>query len=94
MLAALFSFSAYAIGHFIGDLRQASQLSDSVIVRGVLTTLYYLLPNLSNFGFITEASHGRMVPMRMAMQSTLYAVVYIGILLAASALIFQRRNFK
>jgi len=94
MLAALFSFAAYAIGHFSGDLRQASQLSDSVVLRGVLTALYYLLPNLSNFGFITEASHGRIVPMRMAMQATIYAVVYIGILLAASALIFQRRNFK
>jgi Cu-processing system permease protein len=94
MLATLFSFAAYAIGHFSGDLRQASQLSDSFVIRVVLTTLYYLLPNLSNFGFITEASHGRMVPMSMAMQATIYAVVYIGILLAASALIFQRRNFK
>lgn len=94
MLAALFSFAAYAIGHFSGDLRQASQLSDSVVIRGVLTTLYYLLPNLSNFGFITEASHGRIVPLRIAVQATVYAVIYIGILLSASALIFQRRNFK
>ena len=94
MLAALFSFAAYAIGHLSGDLRQAAQLSDSVVIRGVLTTLYYLLPNLSNFGFIAEASHGRMLPLRMAVQATIYAVVYIGILLSASALIFQRRNFK
>ena len=94
MLAALFSFAAYAIGQFSGDLRQAAQLSDSVVIRGVLTTLYYLLPNLSNFGFISEASHGRILSLRMAVQATIYAVVYIGILLSASALIFQRRNFK
>jgi ABC-type transport system involved in multi-copper enzyme maturation permease subunit len=94
MLAALFSFAAYAIGHLSGDLRQAAQLSDSVVIRGVLTTLYYLLPNLSNFGFIAEASHGRTLPLRVAVQATIYAVVYIGILLSASALIFQRRNFK
>ena len=94
MLAALFSFAAYAIGHLSGDLRQAAQLSDSVVIRGVLTTLYYLLPNLSNFGFIADASHGRMLPLQMAAQATIYAVVYIGILLSASALIFQRRDFK
>lgn len=94
MLAALFSFAAYVIGHFSGDLRQAAQLSDSSVVRAVLTAFYYLLPNLSNFGFIGEASHGRTVPLRMAVSATVYAVVYISILLSASALIFQRRNFK
>lgn len=94
MLAALFSFAAYVIGHFSGDLRQAAQLSDSSVVRALLTAFYYLLPNLSNFGFIGEASHGRTVPLRMAVSATVYAVVYISILLSASALIFQRRNFK
>src|SRR5438128_176118 len=34
MLAALFSFAAYAIGHLSGDLRQAAQLSCSVVIRG------------------------------------------------------------
>jgi|ERR1041384_2688674 ABC-type transport system involved in multi-copper enzyme maturation permease subunit len=94
MLAALFSFAAYVIGHFSGDLRQAAQLSDSLLVRGLLTALYYLLPNLSNFGFIAEASHGRVASVAMAIRATVYALVYIGILLSASALIFQRRNFK
>ena len=94
MLAALFSFAAYVIGHFSGDLRQAAQLSDSAVVRAVLTAFYYLLPNLSNFGFIGEASHGRIVPLRMAIAATAYAAIYICILLSASALIFQRRNFK
>jgi ABC-type transport system involved in multi-copper enzyme maturation permease subunit len=94
MLAALFSFAAYVIGQFSGDLRQAAELSDSTVVRALLTALYYLLPNLSNFGFIAEASHGRLPPPAMVLQATVYAAIYIGILLSASALIFQRRNFK
>lgn len=94
MLAALFSFAAYVIGHFSKDLLEMAVLSNSTVTRGVLTTLYYLLPNLSNFGFITEASHGRMVPFGMAASATVYAVVYIGILLSAAVLIFQKRNFK
>jgi ABC-type transport system involved in multi-copper enzyme maturation permease subunit len=94
MLSALFSFAIYAIGHFSGDLQLAAELSSSSVVRGVLKAAYYLLPNLSNFSFIAQASHGRMVPADAAMKATIYAIVYIGILLSAAALIFQKRNFK
>ena len=94
MLATLFSFAVYVIGHFSSDLRLAATISNSAPVRGLLTVLYYLIPNLANFGFITEASHGRTVPLRMALLATIYAFVYICIMLSASVLIFQRRNFK
>src|SRR4030095_16708558 len=78
MLAALFSFAIYVIGHFSKDLLEMASLSNSITTRVLLTTLYYLLPNLSNFGFITEASHGRMVPVGMAVSGIVYAVVSIG----------------
>jgi ABC-type transport system involved in multi-copper enzyme maturation permease subunit len=94
MLAALYTFAVYVIGHFSADLKLAAELSESFAVRGLLTVLYYIVPNLSNFGFITEASHGQIVPLRMAVSATVYAIVYISILLSASVLIFQRRNFK
>ena len=94
MLAALYSFAIYIIGHFSGDLRLAASMTDSTLTRYILTVFYYLLPNLSNFGFISEASHGRIVPLSMLLQVTVYAAVYIGILLSATTMIFQRRNFK
>lgn len=94
MLAALFSFAVYVIGNFSKDLLQMAALANSSITRTVITVLYYLLPNLSNFGFITETSHGRVVPMGMAISATVYAFVYIAILLSAAILIFQKRNFK
>jgi Cu-processing system permease protein len=94
MLAALFSFAVYVIGHFSKDLLVMAALSESAVTRAMLNVLYYLLPNLSNFGFITEASHGRIMPARMALSATVYALVYIGILLSAAVLIFQKRNFK
>jgi ABC-type transport system involved in multi-copper enzyme maturation permease subunit len=94
MLAALYTFAVYVIGHFSADLKLAAALSESALVRGLLTVFYYIVPNLSNFGFITEASHGQVVPLRMAVSATVYAIVYISILLSASVLIFQRRNFK
>jgi ABC-type transport system involved in multi-copper enzyme maturation permease subunit len=94
MLAALFSFAVYVIGNFSKDLLQMAALANSAVSRVALTILYYLLPNLSNFGFITEASHGQVVPIGMALSATVYAVVYIAILLSAAVLIFQKRNFK
>src|SRR5262245_860705 len=94
MLAALFSFAVYVIGHFSKDLLEMAALSNSTLTKFVLTALYYLLPNLSNFGFITEASHGRLVPLTMVVSATAYAIVYIGVLLSAAVLIFQKRNFK
>ena len=94
LLAALFSFAIYLIGHFSKDLLEMARLSNSSLTRAILTTLYYLLPNLSNFGFITEASHGRIVPLKMIVSATIYGIVYIGILLSATVLIFHKRNFK
>jgi ABC-type transport system involved in multi-copper enzyme maturation permease subunit len=94
MLSALFTFALYIAGHFSADLKLAAQLTDSLLVRAILHGAYYLLPNLSNFSFISEASHGRVVPAKMIIAATVYAIVYISILLSASILIFQKRNFK
>ena len=56
--------------------------------------LYYVLPNLAHFSFVTAAANGKMPSANHIFGATLYAVVYVSILLAASVLIFSRRNFK
>jgi Cu-processing system permease protein len=94
MLSALLSFAVYVIGHFSGDLRLAAQLTDSSVTRAVLTVLYYLLPNLSNFNFIAQASHGVRPPVKLIISATVYAIIYISILISAAVLIFRKRNFK
>jgi hypothetical protein len=94
MLAALFTFALYVIGHFSADLKLAAEMSQSLAVRAALNIAYYLIPNLKNFNFITQASHGEVVDAARAVWAIIYAVVYISILLSASVLIFQRRNFK
>jgi Cu-processing system permease protein len=94
LLSALFSFAAYIIGNFSPDLLQMADIADSGATRALLKVIYYLVPHLSNFSFITEASHGRIVPAQMALSATIYAIVYIAILLSAAMLIFQKRNFR
>ena len=94
MLAALYSFAIYVIGHLSGDLRLAASLTDSSLTRYILVFFYFVLPNLSNFGFISESSHGRVASLGMVLRVTVYGALYIGILLSATTMIFQRRNFK
>ena len=94
LLSALFSFAAYIIGNFSPDLLQMADITDSRPTGALLKVIYYMVPHLSNFSFITEASHGRMAPATMALSATVYAIVYIAILLSAAMLIFQKRNFK
>jgi len=94
MLSALFSFAVFVIGSLSPDLKLAASMSRSGTVRMLLTVLYYCLPNLSNFGFIAEASHGQTVPLRMALSAAVYAFVYVLILLSATVAIFQSRSFK
>jgi ABC-type transport system involved in multi-copper enzyme maturation permease subunit len=94
MLSAMFSFAAYIIGNFSNDLKLAAELTGSSVTRTVLMGLYYLLPNFSHFSFISQASYGQLPSAKMLLSATIYALVYISIIISVSVLIFQKRNFK
>jgi ABC-type transport system involved in multi-copper enzyme maturation permease subunit len=93
-LSALLTFFAFVIGHFSAELKSLATSVGSGAARAVFTTLYYLLPNLSNYAYITDASHGRTPTAANFAGAVLYGLVYIAVLLSASTLIFKRRNFK
>ena len=82
------------IGHFSADLKSLATSLGSASARVLFGGLYYLLPNLANYSFITPAAHGRTPAVGFVFASALYAVVYIAVILAAATLIFSRRNFK
>lgn len=93
-LSALLTFFVFIIGHFSADLKSLSTSLPSVAARSLFTVLYYLLPNLANFSYITPAAHGEMPYLSNIATTAAYAVVYIIVLLASATLIFSRRNFK
>jgi len=93
-LSALLTFFVFIIGHFSGDLKSLATSMGSAPARWFFGALYYLLPNLSNFSYITPAAHGIKPGAGMTVAAIAYAVVYIGIVLAAATLILNRRNFK
>lgn len=93
-LSALLTFMVFIIGHFSADLKSLAVSLGSSSARMLFTGLYYLLPNLANYSFITPAAHGRAPSAGFVLATGLYAAVYIAVILAAATLIFSRRNFK
>ena len=93
-LSALLTFMIFIAGHFSADLKVLAVSLGSTSARWFFTGLYYLLPNLANYSFITPAAHGRTPAAGFVFASALYALVYIAVVLAAATLIFSRRNFK
>jgi ABC-type transport system involved in multi-copper enzyme maturation permease subunit len=92
-LSALLTFLTFVIGHFSADLKILAISLGSTGARWFFTGLYYLLPNLSNYSFITPAAHGRTPAAGFVLATALYGLIYITVILAAT-LIFSRRNFK
>ena len=93
-LSALLTFFVFIIGHFSADLKALSVSLGSTAARWLFGALYYVLPNLANYSFITPTAHGHSPSAGFVAASGLYALVYIAVILAVATLVFSRRNFK
>jgi Cu-processing system permease protein len=93
-LSALLTFAVFVIGHFSADMKLLAASTGTTSAKIFFGALYYLLPNLSHYAVITDAGHGLAPAPAAFAVAVLYAFVYVAVLLAASILIFNRRNFK
>ncbi len=93
-LSALLTFLVFLIGHLSTSLRDLGQALGSEVARIVFEIIYYVLPNLQLFSFRSEAANGLVPNAEMMLGATAYALVYVVIMLAIAAFVFQRRNFK
>jgi len=93
-LSALLTFFVFIIGHFSADLKMLANSMGSAPTRWFFAGLYYLLPNLGNYNAITIAAHGLMPDARALLAAVVYGFFYVAVLLAATTLIFGRRNLK
>ncbi|HEV2912286.1 MAG TPA: ABC transporter permease [Pyrinomonadaceae bacterium] len=93
-LSALLTFFVFIIGHFSADLRSFAASMGTTSARLLFGALYYLLPNLSNYSFMTPAAYGHTPTPSALLGAIIYAVLYNVVLLSAATLIFNRRNFK
>lgn len=93
-LSALLTFFVFIIGHFSADLKSLAGSMGSTAARWLFAALYYLLPNLGNYTYITPVAYGQQPGWGNVMAAALYAAIYVTVVLAAATLIFNRRNFK
>jgi ABC-type transport system involved in multi-copper enzyme maturation permease subunit len=94
VLAAIFTFLLYFVGSFSPDLKAFAEMSTSPLTRQLMTGLYYLLPNFSNFQVSAWVSNGNSIASGMIISNSLYAVCYCSFLLMASVFIFSRKDLK
>ncbi|MBI4854412.1 MAG: ABC transporter permease subunit [Acidobacteria bacterium] len=93
-LSITLSIIIYIIGSLSKDLPVFAQTIPFIITKYLALFLYYILPNFSNFNYITYVAQGNMIPLNDILTVTLYAVIYTTLLLVATIAIFQKRNFK
>jgi ABC-type transport system involved in multi-copper enzyme maturation permease subunit len=88
-LAAIFGLSIAIAGHMSNDLRLLWKGEGAGFARA----LWYVLPNLSALS-LNEAVIYRTPPPAAAWLPCVYALLYVGALLAVAAAIFERRDFR
>ncbi len=93
-LSALLTFFVFLIGNFSSSLRDLAESLGSKSAIIFFNTIYYLLPNLSNFSFITNSANGDTPPAAMLGLAVAYAIVFDIVLMTITIMIFSRRNFK
>ena len=92
-LSAIFTLATYVIGHLTADLKTFGEKMDEGI-RAVVTSLYYILPNLERFNLKGNVIHHIEVPGTDLLLIVVYGLTYVAFLLMAASIIFQRRDFR
>ena len=93
-LAILFTLGIYIAGVFAEALRTMQTVDLTPQTMKMFKAISYVLPNFENFNVMGAVAHGRGVAGGLVWQDTWYAALYCGMVLAAAALVFSRRNLK
>jgi ABC-type transport system involved in multi-copper enzyme maturation permease subunit len=94
MLSTLFTLGIYITGVFAEDIRGFGQVTKNPAIEAGAKAVYYLVPNFHNFNAIATAAHGQLIPVALIWQNTLYAVLYVAVVLLAASAVFSKRNLK
>ena len=94
LLSAAFTFGLALVGQYSTDLRNFQDVLDSPVAQRLARGLYWVLPNLAQFDIKSRVVHGLPVTAGYLGLVTLYAVLYIGVLLVIATIVFSRRDFQ
>ena len=93
ILATLFSFGVYFMGHISKDLLKLGAITKNANIETLTKSLYLVLPNLERFNLKNDAVYGLLPTSSELFSTFLYGILYIVLLLTIANLIFARRQF-
>jgi len=93
IIATLMTFGVYLMGHISKDLIQLGIISKNANILAITQNIYLILPDLERLNFRNEAVYGLLPSADVLIANALYSLVYTGLLLGISILIFSRRQF-
>jgi ABC-type transport system involved in multi-copper enzyme maturation permease subunit len=93
ILATLFSFGIYLMGHISGNLLKLGALSKNETVESITKAIYLVLPDLERLNLKNQAVYGILPDSVELWSHALYGVLYAALLLSIAILIFSKREF-
>lgn len=93
-LSAVFTFCLYIAGTSADQLRLLAERMPSLAVKYTVQAASYIIPNLQNFNFRTEAVYGLPVPPDKIWLMLIYAVLYLSSTLILASIILERKDLK
>ena len=92
-LSIFFTLAIYVIGHLTVDLKELGVASKSILLKGICSFAYYILPNLENFNVRAEVVRELTVSSRFMLHAIVYGVLYIATAILISILFMERKEF-
>jgi ABC-type transport system involved in multi-copper enzyme maturation permease subunit len=93
-LSAVFTFCLYLAGTAADQLRLFAERIPGAALQFTAKAVSYVIPNLQNFNYRTEAIYGFAVPPQKVWLMLAYALLYICLTLTAASLILERKDLK
>ncbi len=94
MLSTLYTLGIYVAGVFAPDIKGVSEYTQNPAMAAGARFVYYLLPNFHNFNVIAAAAHGETIPFSLIWHNTLYAALYVALILVAASAVFSGRDLR
>lgn len=92
-IAAVGTVVLVIVGRFSDVIKNMKEVAPDT-PDWLIRFLYYAVPNFRNFDFKTRVTHGDPVPMGDLAVVTLYATVYIALVLGAALSVFRSRDLQ
>ena len=93
-LSGLFTLGVFIVGHITIDMKVIAESMDPSILKNIMNTSYYVLPNLEKLNFKAAVVHHLDIPAPVFSLSILYSIAYTAMIMLCSILIFNRRDLR